>query len=103
MILHLALFTWRDDVDDAAVADLERALADMAGRLRMLRGYRCGPNQRVRPRPPHIVVAALVDDEQALAEYLDSAEHAEVYARHLSAMIETRQAAQLSVPAGATL
>ena len=42
MILHLALFTWRDDVDDAAVADLERALADMAGRLRMLRGYRCG-------------------------------------------------------------
>lgn len=103
MILHTALFTWKPEVTDATVTELTAALEEMAASLAMLHGYRCGPNARVRPSPADYVVVALVDDEDALGAYLDSPEHAAVYERFLGAMIASRQAAQIVVPAGAAL
>ncbi len=103
MILHVALFQWQTWVSEADVASLTTALEDMAAELPMLHEYRCGPNLRVRPSPADYAVIALVDDEAALAAYLDSPEHARVYESHLARMIESRQAAQLTVPEGVHL
>jgi heme-degrading monooxygenase HmoA len=103
MILHAALFTWRSEVTPEEVKALTEALEDMAAGLPVLRGYRCGVNLRLRPSPADYAVVALVDDEQALAAYLDSPAHAAVYDAHLSRMIENRQAAQLEVPDGIAL
>jgi hypothetical protein len=103
MILHLALFRWRESVTDDDVAALTAALEEMAAGNPAIRGYRCGPHLRLRPSPADFGVAALVDDEDGLAAYLDAPAHAAVYERHLSAMLLDRQAVQLSVPAGAAL
>lgn len=97
MILHLALFTWRDDVTDEDVAELTTQLRAMVPEVPALRSYECGPNLRVRPSPADYGVAALVDDADGLAAYLDSAAHQAVYERLLGRMIAERQAVQLEV------
>jgi hypothetical protein len=103
MILHAVLFTWRPEGGPEEVEALTGALEEMAAALPVLRGYRCGANLRLRPSPADYGVVALVADEEALAVYLDSPEHAAVYEAHLSRMIESRQAVQLEVPDGTAL
>ena len=103
MILHAALFTWKPEVGPEEVEAVAAALEEMASALPMLNGYRCGANLRLRPSPADYAVVALVADEEALAAYLDSPEHAAVYEAHLARMIESRQAVQLDVPDGTVL
>jgi len=97
MILHLAMFTWRDDVTAADVAELTAQLEAMAAGIPSLRTYHCGENLRLRPSDADYAVAAMVDDEAGLAAYLDSDAHKTVYDRLLGRMIERRQAAQLAI------
>jgi hypothetical protein len=97
MILHLALFTWRDDVTPDDVAELTRQLTDMASGIPGLRRYHCGENLRLRPSDADYAVFAMVDDADGLSAYLDSEEHKAVYDRILGRMIERRQAAQLDI------
>lgn len=97
MILHLALFTWRDDVTEEDVAELTAQLTAMAAEVPSLRAYECGPNLRLRPSPADYAVAALVEDAEGLAGYLDSEPHQAVYERLLGRMIAERQAVQLEV------
>ncbi|GHF19691.1 Dabb family protein [Pseudolysinimonas yzui] len=100
MILHLAAFTWADDVTADDVAELTAALEEMAAGIPALRSYRCGESLRLRPGGADYGVAAVVDDEAGLSAYLDSAAHAAVYERLLGRMIATRAAVQLPVPDG---
>jgi hypothetical protein len=102
-ILHVALFEWNPDVTADDVEALVRALEEMAAGIPEIRAYRCGPNLRVRPSPADFAVAAVVDDPAGLAAYLDAPAHKKVYAEHLDAMVRSRQAAQLEVPAGTRL
>jgi len=97
MILHLAMFTWRDDVTADDVADLTAQLTAMAAGIPALRQYHCGENLRLRPSDADYAVAAIVDDEAGLAAYLDSDAHKAVYDRLLGRMVERRQAAQLQL------
>lgn len=101
MILHLAAFTWKDDVTADDIAELTSQLRDMAAQVPELRSYHCGPNLRVRPSPADFGVAAVVEDERALEAYLDSPEHAAVYERLLGRMIADRVAVQLDLGADA--
>ena len=103
MILHAAMFTWKPEVTPEEVDAVTAALEEMASALPMLSGYRCGANLRLRPSTADYAVVALAADEEALAAYLDSPEHAAVYDAHLSRMIASRQAVQLDVPDGAAL
>ena len=97
MILHLAAFTWTDDVTPEDVAELTAALRAMAAQIPELRTYHCGENLRVRPSPADYGVAAIVDDVDALAAYLDAPAHAAVYDRLLGRMIAERVAVQLDL------
>ncbi len=103
MILHLAAFTWIDTVTDDDVAALTAALTEMASGIPELRSYIAGPNLRVRPSTADYAVAAIVDDEDALAGYLDHPAHKAVYESHLGWMIAERHAAQLPLGDGSTL
>lgn len=103
MILHLATFRWTDDVTVDDVTALTAALTAMASDIPELRSYRCGPNLRLRPSTADYGVAAIVDDEVALAAYLDSPAHADVYERMLGRMIAERAAVQIPVGADAAL
>ena len=100
MILHLAMFTWQDDVTPEAVASLTEALTEMAAGIPVLRSYVCGDNLHVRPGGADYAVAAIVDDAEALATYLDSPLHKVVYDKHLGRMIAERMAAQLELAQG---
>jgi hypothetical protein len=97
MILHIALFTWKDDVTAADVAELTAQLEAMAAGVPELRSYHCGENLRLRPSEADYAVAAMVDDEAGLSAYLESDAHRAVYDRLLGRMIERRQAAQLDI------
>ncbi len=97
MILHLALFTWRDDVTPDDVAELTAQLTEMAAGIPALRRYHCGENLRLRPSDADYAVAAIVDDEAGLTAYLDADAHKAVYDRILGRMVERRQAAQLDI------
>lgn len=97
MILHLALFTWQDDVTPDDVADLTRQLTEMASGIPSLRQYHCGENLRLRPSDADYAVAAIVEDADGLTAYLDSDAHKAVYDRILGRMIASRQAAQLDI------
>lgn len=99
MILHIATFTWKPEVTAEHVAGLTADLEAMAAETPSLRRYLCGESLRLRPGAD-FGVAAVVDDEAGLAAYLDSPAHAAVYETWLGWMIETRQAAQLPLPAG---
>lgn len=94
MILHLAIFTWKDDVTEEDITGVTTALLEMAEKIDVLRSYRAGPNLRVRPGGD-FAVAAVVDDPASLNAYLDHPLHAEVYERFLGRMIDQRMAAQL--------
>jgi Stress responsive A/B Barrel Domain len=97
MILHLAVFTFTDDVSADDVDRLTSELTAMAAQIPELRRYQCGSNLRLRPSAADYGVAALVDDEAGLSAYLDSAEHAAVYERLLGRMIAQRSVVQLDV------
>ena len=101
MILHLAAFTWKDDVTADDIAELTTQLREMAAQIPELRSYHCGPNLRVRPSPADYGVAATVEDTRALEAYLDSPVHAAVYERLLGRMIAERVAVQLDLGADA--
>lgn len=103
VILHVALFQWNASVTEQDVEALVAALEEMAAGIPEIRAYRCGANLRLRPSPADFAVAAVVDDEAGLAAYLDAPSHARVYAAHLDAMVKSREAAQLEVPAGIRL
>lgn len=103
MILHLALFTWTEEVGDDDVVALTSDLRAMAAGIPELVAYECGENLRLRPAGADYAVAAIVEDEAGLAAYLDSAAHAEVYEKHLGRMLASRMAAQLPVPDDARL
>jgi hypothetical protein len=100
MILHLAAFTWKDDVTENDVGALTVALREMAGGIPELRFYECGESLRLRPGGADFGVAAVVDDEAGLSAYLDSPGHADVYEKHLGRMIASRLAVQLPVEGG---
>ena len=101
MILHLAAFTWKDDVTADDIAEVTSQLRDMAAQVPELRSYHCGPNLRVRPSPADFGVAATVADQRDLEAYLDSPAHAAVYERLLGRMIADRVAVQLDLGADA--
>jgi hypothetical protein len=100
MILHLAMFTWRDDVTPDAIASLTEALKEMASNIPSIRSYVCGDNLHVRPGGADYAVAAIVDDEDGLNAYIDSPLHKAVYDKYLGGMIAERSAAQLDVAEG---
>jgi len=99
VIVHLASFVWKEGTTPEQVTGLTAALNEMARGVPELRFYLCGENLRLRPGGADFGVLALVDDQAGLDAYLDSEAHAAVYRDFLSAMIETRQAAQLETDA----
>ncbi|HEU4808079.1 MAG TPA: Dabb family protein [Homoserinimonas sp.] len=100
MILHIASFSWKDDVTAEDVVALTEALVTMASKIPSLRSYVCGENLRLRPGGADYAVAAIVDDADGLAAYLDSPAHLAVYESHLGRMIAERSAAQLPLVEG---
>ena len=100
MILHIATFTWKDDVTEQDVAQLTEALMQMAAGIPELLSYAAGTNLHLRPGGSDYGVAAILDDAAALDTYLDHAAHKSVYENFLGRMLAQRSAVQLPLAAG---
>lgn len=100
MILHIATFTWQDEVTEADIAGLTTALAEMAEQIPEIRSYTAAPNLHLKPGGKDYGVVAIVDDAAGLDAYLDHPLHKAVYEKYLGRMIAERAAAQLPIAEG---
>jgi hypothetical protein len=98
MILHLAMFTWKDGVTLEQVDGVTADLNAMAARIDAIVQYVCGPNLAITPSTTDFVVAATVTDAEGLVAYLGDPLHRAVQERWLDHMVSARLAAQLPLP-----
>lgn len=98
LVLHLALFTWREGVTDEQVAGLTADLEVMAASIEEIVQYSCGPNLGITPSTADFVVAAAVVDAAGLAAYLSHPLHRAAQETWLDHMVASRVAAQLPMP-----
>lgn len=96
MIVHLVSFRWNEGVTEQQVADATAALLALPGQIPALRSYSAGPNLHLTPSDRDFGVAAVVEDEAALHEYLDHPAHKAAVADHLGPMIADRAAVQVA-------
>jgi hypothetical protein len=99
MILHLAVFRWKEGVTADAVAHLCDELAAFRKQVDCIVDYRFGPDLRLRQGNGDFGVAATVESPDAVAEYLDHPAHKELFNRVIAPMCESRTAVQLEVEA----
>lgn len=100
MILHIAAFRWKDEVTEEQVAALTEALSRMSERIDCILSYAAGPNLHLRPGGADYGVAAVVENGDALDEYLDHPLHQQIYSEFLGTMIGSREAVQLPISEG---
>lgn len=98
MILHLAMFTWTDDVTPHQVEGLTADLNAMARGIEEIVQYSCGPNLAITPSKADFVVTAAVTNADGLATYLAHPLHRAVQERWLDQMVASRLAAQVPMP-----
>jgi hypothetical protein len=94
MIMHVAVFTWREGTTREDIARVEAALAQMPAAVPALREYRFGPNLGLRPGTADFAVVAVIEQAE-LPRYLDHPEHQRIVREVISPLLATRTAIQL--------
>jgi hypothetical protein len=94
MIMHVAVFTWREGTTREDIARVEAALSRMPAAVPALREYRFGPDLGLRPGTADFAVVAVIEQAE-LARYLDHPEHQRVVREVISPLLATRTAIQL--------
>ncbi len=94
MILHLAIFRWKDGTTDEQIAAVVEALNELPAQIDVLRSYTAQPNLRLRPGAD-FGVAAVFDDAEAVAAYLDHPAHKAAVERTVAPIVAERTVVQL--------
>ncbi|WP_028648356.1 Dabb family protein [Nocardiopsis sp. CNT312] len=97
-IRHIALFSWRDDVTQAQVAEVEALLAGLPGTVPALRSYAFGPDLGLGEGRHDFAVVADLDDEAGFAAYRDHPAH-QAALKVIRPMLAGRAAVQFRLPA----
>jgi hypothetical protein len=103
MIMHLALFTWREGTTREDIARVEAELGRMPALVPALQGYHFGANLGLRPSTADFAVCAVISQAE-LSTYLDHPEHLRVVREVIAPLLASRTAVQIEhldrVPAG---
>lgn len=94
MIMHVAVFTWREGTTGEDVARVEAALARMPSLVPALREYSFGSDLGLRPGTADFAVVAVLEQAE-LPLYLDHPEHQRVVREVISPLLATRTSLQL--------
>jgi hypothetical protein len=97
VILHLALFRWKEAVTTGEVDHLCDELANFRRQVDCIVDYHFGPDLGLRQGNADFGVAALVGSPGRVAEYLDHPAHKELFSRVIAPMCESRTAVQIEV------
>lgn len=81
MIHHIAMFRFRDDVDDATIAELRADLLALPDKIGTIRSYRVGRDVGLREGTWDMVVVAGFDDDAGYMVYREHPDHLPVVAR----------------------
>lgn len=96
-VRHMVMFTWNDDVDDATIAEISTALAEMAAQVPTITSFQFGPDLGVNDGNAHFAVTATFADEAGYLTYRDHPAHQDFIARQLSGRIAGRTAMQILI------
>ncbi len=94
MIMHLALFTWREGTTREDIARVEAELSRMPSVVPALHEYHFGPNLGLRPGTADFAVCAILPQAE-LSTYLDHPEHQRVVREVISPLLAARAAVQV--------
>jgi hypothetical protein len=97
VILHLAVFRWKEGISPKDVAHLCEHLAAFRQKVDCLVGYHFGPDLGLRQGNADFGIAAVVGSPEALVEYLEHPAHHELVGQVLGPMTASRQAVQIEV------
>lgn len=81
MIHHVAMFRFRDDVDDATISTLRADLLALPDSIGSIRSYQVGLDLGLISGSWHMVVVAGFDDEAGYLAYRNHPDHTPVVAR----------------------
>jgi hypothetical protein len=94
MIMHVAVFTWRESTTSEEIAGVEAALSRMPALIPALKEYHFGSNLGLRPGTADFAVVAVLEQAE-LSDYLDHPEHQRVVREVISPLLATRTAIQV--------
>ena len=97
MILHLAIFRWKEGISPEDVARLCEELAAFRQKVDCLVDYHFGPDLGLREGNADFGIAALLASPEDLGAYLEHPAHHELVDKVLGPMIASRQAVQIEV------
>jgi hypothetical protein len=94
MIMHVAVFTWRESTTSEDIAGVEASLSRMPTLIPALKEYHFGSNLGLRPGTADFAVVAVLDQAE-LGDYLDHPEHQRIVREVISPLLATRTALQV--------
>jgi hypothetical protein len=94
MIMHLAIFSWREGTTAEDITEVETALARMPAAVPALHEYRFGRNLGLRPGAADFAVVAVLEQAE-LSSYLDHPEHQRVVREVISPLLASRTSIQM--------
>lgn len=94
MIMHLAIFSWREGTTAEDIAGVDAALARMPAAVPALREYYFGANLGLRPGTADFAVVAVLEQAE-LNSYLDHPEHQRVVREVISPLLASRTSIQV--------
>jgi hypothetical protein len=97
VILHLAIFRWKEGISPEDVARLCEELAAFRQKVDCLVDYHFGPDLGLREGNADFGIAALLASPEDLGAYLEHPAHHELVDKVLGPMIASRQAVQIEV------
>lgn len=95
MFRHVVLFRWKPGTDPAALAALERALAELPAQVPEIRTYRFGRDAGLVTGNFDFAIVADFADEAAWRRYVDHPAHQKLVAERVRPIVLERAAAQV--------
>jgi len=97
VIQHIAMFRFRDDVDEATLVELRADLLALPAKIDTIRSYQVGRDLGLGSRTWDMVVVATFDDEAGYMGYRDHPDHTPLVAR-VGELVTDRASVQATQP-----
>lgn len=96
MLVHIVLFTWKEDVSQSQVDALTRAIGNLPEQIPELQQLRFGPDVKLRAGNADYGLVATFADQAGWNAYQASTAHKALIAEYITPILASRVAIQMS-------
>lgn len=96
-IRHVVMFRWADGVTEDQVAELEKHLAAVPGKIPVLRSYKYGADLRLNEGNFDYAIVADLDSTEDFVAYRDHPDHVALVKDVIKPLVADRAAAQFAL------